>query len=76
MNPQAKLNLCSSCGSYVMLHVVPKRKFFKELPLSQELSYIKMLFKMHALHDADVHNILYNNRLKNNENRSKELNDH
>ncbi len=63
MNLQARLYLCSSCGSWVMLQIVLKRKFFIKRPLPHQLPYIKLLFKMHALYYTDVQNIQYNNRL-------------
>ena len=39
MNLQAQLHLCSSCGSWVMLQIVSKWKFFLKRSLSQELPY-------------------------------------
>ena len=35
--------LCSSCGSWVMLPMVSKRKFFIKRPLSQELPYSELM---------------------------------
>ncbi len=46
-----------------MLQIVLKRKFFIKRPLSHQLLYIKLLFKMHALYKTDVQNIQLNNRL-------------
>ncbi len=63
MNLQARLYLWSSCGSWVMLQIVLKWKFFIKRPLSHQLPYIKLLFKLHPLHYTDVQNIQYNNRL-------------
>ncbi len=37
-----------------MLQIVSKQKFFIKRPLSQELPYIKLLFKMYALYYSDV----------------------
>ncbi len=37
MNLQARLYLCSSCGSWVMLQIVLKRQFFIKRPLSHQL---------------------------------------
>ena len=54
MNPQAQLNFCSFCCSCVMLQFVLKQKFFIKRPVSQELPYIKLLFKMYALYYTDV----------------------
>ena len=50
MNPGI-IDLCNSCGSWVLLQIdVSKRKFFRKRPLSQELPYIKLLFKiMHCI---------------------------
>ncbi len=57
MNLQARLYLCSSFGFWVMLQMVLKRKFFLKRPVSHQLPYIKLLFKMHALYYTDVQNI-------------------
>ncbi len=48
MNPQARLDICRSCGSWVMLQMVQRQKIFIKRPLSQELPYFK-LFLMYAL---------------------------
>ncbi len=55
MNPQALLCLCSSCGSRVMLQIVPKIKVLPKTSLSQELLHIRSTaFKMYALYYIDV----------------------
>ncbi len=73
MNLQARLCLCSSCGSWVMLQIVLKRKFFiKRLP-SHQLPYIKLLFKLHALYYTDVQYIQQNNRLNHYTKRRKSI---
>ena len=49
MNSQAQFELCSFCGSWVMLQIVSKQKFFLEMTLSQDVPYIKLLFEMHMV---------------------------
>ncbi len=41
-----------------MLQIVSKWKFFIKQPLSEELPYIKLLFKIYAWYYTDVQNIL------------------
>ena len=49
MNIQAQMNHCRSCGSWVLLlQIVSKWKSFIKQHLSQELSYIKLIFKMYV----------------------------
>ncbi len=57
MNLQAQLYLCSYYGSWAMLQIVLKRKFLIKRPLSHQLPYIKLLFKMNTLYYTDVQNI-------------------
>ena len=58
MNLQARLYFCSYCGSWVMLQIVLKRKFCIKRPLSHQLPYLKLLFKMHTLYYTDVQNTI------------------
>ena len=43
MNPQAQLNLRSSCGSWVMMQIVSKSKSLIKRQISQQVSFIKLL---------------------------------
>ena len=55
MNPQAQLNLCSSCGSWVLLQIVFKRKFFIKRSSSQSITiYQAAVLKIYALYYTDV----------------------
>ena len=56
MNPQAQLYIYSSCGSWVMLQVVMKQKFFIKQPLSQKLPYIQL--EIYTFYYNDVWNIV------------------
>ena len=58
MNKQAQLYPCNFRGSWVMLQILSKRKFFIKRPLPCELPYMKSLLKIHALYYTDVYNII------------------
>ena len=63
MNPETQLNLCWSCGFLSNIANSVETKILHKTTQPQELPYIMLLCKMHALYYTNIENMWQKNQL-------------